>query len=335
MLRSLLLWAAVGTVMLWAQDPQFSQFYANPLLVNPAFAGTGYGPRIAMSYRRQWAAIPTAFKTFATAIDMPFKLGKTNHGAGLVALVDQAGEGNLTKLDIQLAYAYELPLNDKHFIRLGLAGGIQQSNIDLLKLRFPDQIDPNTGFVDANGVPNFTNELIYNNSRPTRITEEVTAGALYYNPLAFLGVTFNHITQPQQTFLVSGAPDARLPLKFSVYTGVKAPLKETRYKKYYLIPTLLYKMQGPFKQLDAGVYVDMEPVIFGLWYRGIRNPDAVVLLVGFKQGRFSMGYSYDYTISSLTNRVSGGSHEVTIVVEIEKEPRKRKRKEKELPCPRF
>ncbi|MCB0410690.1 MAG: type IX secretion system membrane protein PorP/SprF, partial [Flavobacteriales bacterium] len=31
-----------------AQDPQFTQFYANPLYLNPAFAGTARCPRICM-----------------------------------------------------------------------------------------------------------------------------------------------------------------------------------------------------------------------------------------------------------------------------------------------
>jgi hypothetical protein len=33
-----------------AQDPQFTQFYANPMYLNPAFAGTARCPRICMNY---------------------------------------------------------------------------------------------------------------------------------------------------------------------------------------------------------------------------------------------------------------------------------------------
>ena len=40
-----------------AQDPQFTQFYANPLYLNPAFAGTARCPRLVMAYRNQWPSL--------------------------------------------------------------------------------------------------------------------------------------------------------------------------------------------------------------------------------------------------------------------------------------
>ena len=57
---SLILIAAffcIPTQKAYAQDPEFTQFYANPLYLNPAFAGTGRCPRIIMNYRNQWPAI--------------------------------------------------------------------------------------------------------------------------------------------------------------------------------------------------------------------------------------------------------------------------------------
>ncbi|MDG1036239.1 MAG: type IX secretion system membrane protein PorP/SprF, partial [Crocinitomicaceae bacterium] len=40
-----------------AQDPQFTQFYANPIYLNPAFAGSNVCPRFSMNYRNEWPSL--------------------------------------------------------------------------------------------------------------------------------------------------------------------------------------------------------------------------------------------------------------------------------------
>ena len=37
-----------------AQDPAFSQFYANPLYMNPAMAGVEGPAKVYLGYRNQW-----------------------------------------------------------------------------------------------------------------------------------------------------------------------------------------------------------------------------------------------------------------------------------------
>ena len=52
----------LGLMQSYAQDLHFSQFYAAPLYLNPAFAGTAGGPRFILNYRNQWPGINNAFK---------------------------------------------------------------------------------------------------------------------------------------------------------------------------------------------------------------------------------------------------------------------------------
>ncbi|MGZ4054606.1 MAG: type IX secretion system membrane protein PorP/SprF, partial [Bacteroidia bacterium] len=61
--------------------------------------------------------------------------------------------------------------------------------------------------------------------------------------------------------------------------------------------------------------------------------DAIILMVGIKNERMSFGYSYDITISKLTNR-SQGAHEVTVAYQICK-LNKKKKKPILVPCPKF
>ncbi|MEY3270304.1 MAG: hypothetical protein RIS89_402, partial [Bacteroidota bacterium] len=49
---SLLLVALSGELL--AQDPTFTQFYANPVYMNPALAGSSGCPRVALNYRNEW-----------------------------------------------------------------------------------------------------------------------------------------------------------------------------------------------------------------------------------------------------------------------------------------
>ena len=310
---------------LQAQDPQFSQFYANQILLNPAFTGSGDGARVALNYRRQWSSIPGAYKTFAAGFDYPLAFGGTNHGLGLTLMSDQAGEGNLNKLDANITYAYDLEINKYSSIRFGLAGGIQQSSIDFYKLRFGDQIDPLEGFTRP------TNEAGINQSR---ITPDVSAGALYFNKFVYVGATVNHLTQPKQRFFtgplgsVNGStPDTKLPMKISAFGGVNIPIGKNK----SIAPAALFKTQGPFTQIDIGLYTNLDPLVIGLWYR---NQDAVIALIGVRKGIFSFGYSYDYTISKLRNSVTGGSHEISLVLQFEQN-KKHKKKHKSYPCPRF
>ncbi|MDX2282935.1 MAG: type IX secretion system membrane protein PorP/SprF [Bacteroidia bacterium] len=315
-----------GMTQLRAQDPQYSQFYSNLVMLNPSFTGSGIGPRVAMNYRAQWVQIPGYYKQFAVSYDQPvFFFGSTN-GLGVNFNSDVAGEGNLTKLNMNFNYAYQLDLNDDHTLRFGIAAGITQASIDFYKLRFPDQIDPRDGFVRPTLEPNTFSETVF---RP-----DVSAGVSYFNRYAWLGFTVNHITEPQEVFTVQGGGvEAKLPRKYTVTGGLQIPLRDSRNRRELSVsPAFLYKMQGEFYQIDAGLYVNADPMVFGMWYR---HRDALIGLIGVKQGNFRFGYSFDFTVSGLTQRVSGGSHEVALVMEFEQYRRPRGMKHRRMPCPKF
>lgn len=312
-----------------AQDPQFSQLFSNQVLLNPAFTGAGQGPRIAFNFRRQWAFIPGAYRTFALAYDQPVQFGRTNHGLGLSIMADQAGEGNLTKLDFLANYAYEIPLtknvNQVSALRLGLSFGIQQASLDYLNLRFPEQFDPLTGF--TGGQPGEV-------GIESRINEDISFGALYVHKLFFVGASVHHITTPRQQFIETGnvqPPGAELPMRVQAIAGARFQVTKYADKNIFVSPAFMFRNQGPFQQIDFGVYAEREPLVIGLWYR---NQDAVIAIVGLKYRNFNIGYSYDATVSELTNGLSGGSHEVSVSVEFN-QPRSIRRPKSNMACPKF
>lgn len=315
-----------------AQDPHYSQFYSNLSMLNPAFTGSGIGHRVAFNYRAQWVGIPGYYKQIAFSYDVPVYFLGTTQGLGVTFESDVAGEGRLGRLNARLNYAYQLELVEDHYLRFGLTGGIQQASIDFFQLRFPDQIT-------RDGVTGPTREPGAAGGLNSQLRPDVGAGLAYFNNNAWIGATLSHITQPVQRFYDFPLPEGttpRLPMKITATAGVAIPLETGRSRKNVgeksIIPTVLYMRQGDFRELNLGMYVNLQPMVFGVWYR---TQDAVVGLMGLSVGNFRFGYSYDYSIQGPGQINTAGSHEVSVVIELEKEPRQRRRTYKDLPCPKF
>lgn len=322
----------------FSQDPQFSQFYAAPMYHNPAFTGSGYAPRAIFNFRNQWPSLAANYTTSAVSVD--HYIDKFNSGVGIMLLSDQQGASRLKNTEISGFYSYQLHLIDDHFLRMGVQGTSSNRSFDSNGLTFPDQFDNNGYTGDPSGDP------LANTGSNIHFVD-FSAGVLYYNPRAYLGLSVHHLTQPDVAFTASTDVLAR---KIMVNGGLNIPLADlstSSNKEFVLIPTFLFKQQGKFNQLDLGAYVTYSPLTFGLWYRGIPvkkndtdalNHDALVALAGFRFDNFSFGYSYDLTISGL-GASSGGSHEISIAYqfdpfESERSPSARRRK-KSLSCPKF
>jgi type IX secretion system PorP/SprF family membrane protein len=91
-----------------AQDPHFSQFYAQPLYLNPGFAGTTPQHRFIVNNRVQWPSLPKAFNTFAFSYD--YNLAKLNSGLGLLLVNDKVGTASLSSTSVSAIYSYKIHL---------------------------------------------------------------------------------------------------------------------------------------------------------------------------------------------------------------------------------
>lgn len=325
-----------------AQDPQFSQFYANPLYLNPALAGGAMAPRLTANYRNQWPALSANFVTSSFGFDTYFP--RFNSGVGVYALLDSQGLGNLKSTEVGAQYSYQLQLNEETFLRLGLQGAFATRTLDYFGLTFGDQYGPG-GF---NGSP--TQEPIVQNGGVPQVSyADFSTGAMVYSDWYWAGISAHHINRPNQAF--TSLETANLPMKMSFQGGLRIPFGGYTYlgneidREKTISPAILYKKQGKFDQLDAGVYVTYAPLVFGAWYRGlpikkyaenINNHESLIFLAGFRQDKFSVGYSYDATISTL-GLGSGGAHEISLSYIFEPlEGKKRgKSRSKELSCPKF
>ena len=297
-----------------AQDPEFTQFYANPLYLNPAFAGSARCPRIVMNYRNQWPGISGTFVTTAASYDQ--QVDALSGGIGIMALTDKAGEGTLKTTNISGIYSYQLAINRKFSLRFGIQGMWAQKVVDWSKLTFGDMIDPRRGFIYT------SNEI--KRDVPARYVD-FSAGILGFSENYFFGFAVHHLTEPNES-VVSG--DSPLPRKYTFHAGAIIPL-DSRGEEASLSPNILFQRQADFQQINFGMYYRKGPIVGGLWYR---NSDAFIALIGLQTDNFKMGYSYDITVSKLTNKTAG-SHEVSMTIQFDCKPRKRKFRT--ISCPSF
>ncbi len=318
-----------------AQDPEFSQYYAAPLYLNPAFTGTTNDHRFISNYRNQWPNVAQWYATYAFSYD--YNLAAINSGFGFMATQDQAGSASMKSTEFNFLYSYKLHLSSKWVISSGLNFGYAVRSIDFNKLIFADQLQFN-----STGTTPTSDPALFNSGNAHYF--DFKAGMLAYNRNFWVGFAADHINEPNRSLLNQFA---FVPLKVTVHGGVCVPLYAGAFKRNripVLSPSFVYKRQANFEQLDIGAYLLYDPIVFGLWYRGIPvaknadnspSQDAVVLILGFQFDRLEVVYSYDFTVSKL-GPASGGAHEVALKYRFEiPENRKYKKKDKFIPCPTF
>lgn len=312
-----------GLSSLQAQDPHFSQYYANPTYLNPALAGISRCPKVNINYRNQYPVLGV-YQTYSASYDQYVE--GLNGGLGGLIMRDEAGDGALNTTEASLIYSYHLKVSRKFTLLAGFQGTFRQISIDWNRLTFPDQIDEFYGFVRE------TSEIAPGNNNVNVF--DVSAGLVGYTDRFYIGAAVHHLTEPDVSFFA----EDRLPLKFTAHAGLTIPLGKKRvYGELtnYLIPNIVYQRQGPYDQLTSSISFNRSSITGGLGFRtSTNNPDAIVVLLGYapEEGAWSVGYSYDITISTIANNL-GGAHEISLSYRF---PCSKKRKRKQaINCPKF
>jgi len=101
----------------FAQDVQYSQFYAAPLYLNPAMTGSSEMTRIGVNFRNQWPGLDQSFTSYSAYID--HYIFSANSGIGLIVNKSQQSMANLSVSEIGATYAYRLRLGLSSFLRVG------------------------------------------------------------------------------------------------------------------------------------------------------------------------------------------------------------------------
>lgn len=318
-----------------AQDPHFSQFFASPLTLNPAFTGKFNGSfRVTGNYRNQWPEINKAFTTATASVDFHIldkKIDFTdNFGVGLMGYSDASANGAVKFNYASFSTAFHKGLDEDGYSQIGI--GLQATYANMLinttSLKFEDQLTT-AGFTGV------TSEIFSNPAALKANYLDVNAGVLYTGSSNdrnnyYLGASVYHITRPKRTF--TGANYLLNP-RLTFHAGGYFPMGETT----TLHVSALQSIQGNANETVLGGAVEFnlggadpdKPTNFyaGAW---LRLKDAAIPYLGLEFGEFRLGASYDVNTSSLkTASVNRGGIEVSLIYI------RRPSTEKNIHCPKF
>jgi len=292
-------------LQLKGQDPEFSQFYANPLYLNPAFTGTNALPRVALNYRNQYPKQGNTYVTYNLAYDK--FVTSTRGGIGFQMMYDVQLNGVISSLYASFVYAEHFNVNDRLFFSLALQTGFIYKQFNISGLIFPGMIDQGTGTVTGNY------PLMAENGQ--KLMPDFSFGVVGQMDDVYFGLALHHLTQPDQS-VITGDQLGRLPLKMTLHAGAKGHdfHHGLLSREFTLSPNLVYQQQGSFRQINAGLYMKEDWLTFGLWYRNNLSirPNSIVAMVGYQTEKFQLGYSFDYSLSNISV-YSYGSHEISMI----------------------
>jgi type IX secretion system PorP/SprF family membrane protein len=301
-----------SSLQIRAQDVSFSQFYSNPLYLNPAFAGSLEVGRAAVQYRNQWSSFSKAFNTYSLAFDFPVK--KLQGGLGFFILNDTQAANSLQSIQLNAVYSVFVKVSENYRLQGAVQIGFHQNSLRVDKLIFPDNLDPFYGNHSISREIEFLAD-------PNFSFFDFSTGVLLYNQKIFGGLVVHHLAEPRQSFF-PGASDADvLNRKYTAHFGARLPvfLYGHHRKKFDISPQLVMQYQQGFGQMNYGVFATQSGLTAGAWFRqnfGLRY-DAVILLAGFTKNRWQINYTYDIAVSGLWGNV-GGSSEISLVFLLQK-----------------
>lgn len=310
--------AWTGCIGLKAQDIHFSQFYAAPLVTNPASTGmSGEGLRVANIYRNQWAMIGVPYETLTTSVDRKLTISGQAFGIGGVVVHDQSSSFHLSADEFMISLSYSRIIRNQQ-LTFGVQPGYVFKSFNLDGITFGSQFNYVSEFFDAT-LPTLedglTDRLDY---------FDLNAGLFWRTMIRRLmpsaGVSVSHINTPLQKFSTSST-GTRLRMKLNVNGGVTVPVSD----RISLSPSLIYSYTPGTNEFLLGSTVDyslsksinsVQKVYAVAMFRmnPVRNVDALILGGGADFLNFNLGLVYDLNVSPLSSAANfNGAFEVSLI----------------------
>lgn len=270
------------------QTPLFTQYMFNPLVYNPAVAGTNNYYQIRMNGRLQWVGFNGAPTTYCLSVYGPQASKKYDMGYGGYVMEDVTGP--TSNLSFMGTYGYNIALNDEIRMSMGLALGMLQKKIDGTQTKMFDQNDPT-----------FNPTMI-----STAYAPDGNIGAYVYSSNFNVGLAATQLFNNSVKFSGQGVLD-----KLRTHFNLTGSYKYYIDRDFAVEPSLLIQAVDPAPiQINLSARAIYKTMVWlGLAYR---SGDAISVLIGYNyQNKYYIGYSYDIGISGI-QKYQQGSHEIMI-----------------------
>jgi type IX secretion system PorP/SprF family membrane protein len=330
-LFSVLMFCLLVPSLSFAQDKLFSQAFAHPVDLNPAFSGSIDGRyRVTIAYRDQWRSIiESPFTTMGVYGDIkiiPRERSDDFFGAGFSLISDRTAIFNVNQNIISLYGSYHKALNAdrRQYLSAGLNVGIAQRNINYEDIYFNDQF---------NGLDEYalgTAEILPSNNfafMDLGLGVSFTSELSQYSSLS-LGVSVDHIPGSSISFYQHSLdqdeefPDSKIDRKMTAYLSMELASNES----ISVLPRLIWQKEGPHQMIAAAALVkfditnyDNQAFHLGGGIRlnqtasGGLKPSAVYLMTAYEIEGLLIGLSHDISTTTLGSLSPGrGAFELSI-----------------------
>lgn len=283
----IILWLlALGTALRAQQETQHSMYFFNPVLLNPAYAGSQEAIQVTGTIRDQWTGLKGAPKTQVLSLHSPLKT--ENIGVGFTVLNDQLGVTKNTGVYADLAYSIKVNKKNNR-LAFGVKVGMDFLRQDFSNLRIND----NTDEVYTDGF-NYKKNLF-----------NVGAGIYYYGKRHYLGVSTPRMVKNKIN--ISSDQTALQENHYYFFGGIVVKINPAINMRPSFI--IKYVNNAPLSIEGNLSFLFYDKIWLGAMYRH-KAAIGLNLMYNINQN-MRIGYAYDYQTTSL-QKFSQGSHELML-----------------------